>query len=67
MEEELWYYVTRRWEDKGVRAFNQGRSPLVNIAESLEFELTYCDVAAQHVNNNTMINMLYPIYDTIPF
>ena len=39
-EEQLWYYLTRRSENKGVHIFPKGICPKVNVIKRLEFELT---------------------------
>ena len=31
LEEQLWYYLTHSWEDKGVHTFPKGICPKVNV------------------------------------
>ena len=45
MPKQLWYYLTYRWEDKGVHTFPKGISPKVNVIVRLEYELAYYDSA----------------------
>ena len=53
VEEQWWYYLTHTWGggDKEVHASPKGSSPNVNLSAILEFELTYHDVAVQHISN----------------
>ena len=39
---------------KGVHTFPKGISPKVNVLAQLEFELTYYDVAVQHISHYAM-------------
>ena len=39
LEEQLWYYLTHSWEDKGVHTFPKGICPKVNVIARLEYEL----------------------------
>ena len=49
----MWYYLTHRWEDKGVHTFPKGTCLKVNVIVWLEFKLTYYDPAVQHFNHYT--------------
>ena len=40
LEEQQRYYLTHRWEDKGVHTFSKGICPKVIVKARLEFELT---------------------------
>ena len=40
LEGHIWYYLTYRWEDKGVHTFPKGICLKVNVTAWLEFELT---------------------------
>ena len=42
LEEQLWYYLTHCWEDKGVHTFPEGICPKVNVIARLEYELVHC-------------------------
>ena len=53
-EEQLRYYLAYSWWDKRIHAFPKGICQKVNVIALLEFELTYYNVAAQHVNNYAM-------------
>ena len=46
LEEQLWYYLTHSWEDKGVHTFPKGICPKVNVIARLEYELAYYDSMA---------------------
>ena len=46
VKEQLWYYLTYSWRDKGVHAFPKGLK--VTVTPQLEFELTYFKAAVQH-------------------
>ena len=59
LEEQLWYYLTYSWEDKGVHTFPNSICPKVNVIARLEFELAYYDSAVHRFN-------LYHIYPTPP-
>ena len=37
LEEQLWYYLTHSWEDKGVHTFPKGICPKVNVIARLEY------------------------------
>ena len=39
VQEQLWYYLTHRWEVKRVHTIPKGVNPKVNVTERLEFEL----------------------------
>ena len=52
-EEQLWYYLTHSWEDKGVHTFPKGIFPKVNVIAWLEYELAYYDSAVQRFNHYT--------------
>ena len=52
-EEQLWYYLTHSWEDKGVHAFPKGIFPKVNVIARLEYELAYYDSAVHRFNPYT--------------
>ena len=51
---QLWYYLSHNWRDKHVHTFPKGIRLKVNVIVQLEFELTYCDVAVQHVSHYTI-------------
>ena len=51
LEEQLWYYLTHSWEDKGVHTFPNGICPKVNVIVRLEYELAYYDSAVHHFNH----------------
>ena len=53
LEEQLWHYLTHRWEDKGVHTFPKGIFPKVNIIVRLEYELAYYDSAVHRFNHYT--------------
>ena len=53
LEEQLWYYLTHSWEDKGVHTFPKGICPKVNVIARLEFELAYYDFAVHRFNHYT--------------
>ena len=46
-EGQQWYYLTHRWENKGVHTFTKGICPKMNVIARLEFELAYYDSAVQ--------------------
>ena len=50
LEEQLWYYLTHSWEDKGVHTFPKGICPKVNVIARLGFELAYYNSAVHRVN-----------------
>ena len=52
-EEQLWYYLTHSWEDKGVHTFPKGICPKVNVIARLEYELAYYDSAVHRFNHYT--------------
>ena len=51
--QEEQYYLTHRWEDKGVHTFPKGICPKVNIIAQLENELAYYDSAVHRFNHYT--------------
>ena len=53
LEEQLWYYLTHSWEDKGVHTFPKGICPKVNVIARLESELAYYDSAVHRYNHYT--------------
>ena len=53
LEEQKWYYLTRKWEDKGVHAFPNGICPKVNVIARLVYELAYYDSAVHRFNHYT--------------
>ena len=53
LEEQLWYYLTYSWEDKGTHTFSKGICPKVNVMAQLYFELTYYESAVQRFNHYT--------------
>ena len=53
LEEQLWYYLTYSWEDKGVHMFPKGICPKVNAIARLEYELAYYDSAVHRFNHYT--------------
>ena len=55
LEEQLWYYLTHSWEDKGVHTFPKGICPKVNVIARLEYELAYYDSAVHRFNHYTQI------------
>ena len=57
--EQLWYYLTHRWEDKGVHAFSKGICPKVNVIAQLELELAYCNSAVRCISHYTTRTPLY--------
>ena len=54
LEEQLWYYLTYSWEDKGVHTFSKGICPKGNVIAWQEFELAYFDSAVQRFNYYNM-------------
>ena len=50
---QKWYYLTHRWEDKGVYTFPKSICPKVNVIARLEYELTYYDSAVHRFNHYT--------------
>ena len=52
LEEQQWFYLTHRWEDKGFHTFPKGICLKVNIAR-LEFKLMHYDSAVQCFNHFT--------------
>ena len=53
LEEQLWYYLTHSWEDKGVHTFPKGICPKVNVIARLDFQLTYYDSEVHRFNHYT--------------
>ena len=53
LEEQLWYYLTHSWEDKGVHTFPKSICPKVNLIARLKYELTYNDSTVHHFNHYT--------------
>ena len=53
LEEQLWYYLTHSWGDKGVHTFHKGICPKVNAKARLEYELAYYDFAVHRFNHYT--------------
>ena len=53
LEEQLWYYLTHSWEDKGVHTFPKGIFPKVNVIARLEYELAYYGSAVHRFNHHT--------------
>ena len=53
LEEQLWYYLTHSWEDKGFYTFPKGICPKVNVITRLEYELTYYNSAVHCFNHYT--------------
>ena len=51
LEEQLWYYLTHSWKDKGVHTFPKGTCPKVNVIARLEYELAYYDSAVHRFNH----------------
>ena len=41
VQEQLCYYLTHSWEEKGFHAFLKGISPKENVIAGLEFEPAY--------------------------
>ena len=56
VEEQLWYYLTHSWEDKGVHAYPKGICEIMKMIAWLEFELAYYDIAVQHISHYTSRN-----------
>ena len=52
-EEQSWYYLIYRWEDKGVHTFPKGICPKVNVIARLEYELAYYDSTVHRFNHYT--------------
>ena len=52
VEERQPDYLTHSTEDKGVHPFPKGISAKMNVIARLEFELSYYNVAVQHVNHD---------------
>ena len=50
---DFFYYLTHRWEDKGVHTFPKGICPKVNVIARLEYELAYYDSAVHRFNHYT--------------
>ena len=53
LEEQLWYYLTHSWEDKGVHSFPKGICPKVNVIALLEYELAYHDSTVHRFDHYT--------------
>ena len=53
LEEQLWYYLTHTWEDKGVHTFPNGICPKVNVIARLEYEPAFYDSAVHRFNHYT--------------
>ena len=62
LEEQLWYYLTHSWEDKGVHTFPKGICPKVNVIARLEYELAYYDSAVHRFNHCTTRT---PLHSTV--
>ena len=45
LEEQLGYYLSHSWENKGVHTFPKGICPKMNVIVRLEYELAYYDSA----------------------
>ena len=56
VEEQMWYYLTHSWKDKGVHTFPKGICPKVNVIALLEFELVYYDSDVKRFNHETSSN-----------
>ena len=52
VEEQIWYYSTRKWSEKRFIHFPKGISPKVNVIVGLEFELAHYIVTGQHISHN---------------
>ena len=52
-EEQLWYYLTHSWEDKGVHTFPKSICPKGNVLARLVYELAYYDSAVHRFNHYT--------------
>ena len=52
-EEQLWYYLTRSWEDKEVHTFLESICPKRNVIARLEYELAYYNSAVHRFNHYT--------------
>ena len=53
VEEQDWYYLSRRYGGQGVYTFPKGISSKMNISAQLEFELAFYDVTVQYVSHYT--------------
>ena len=53
LEEQLCYYLTHSWEDKGVHTFPQSICLKVNVIARLEYEHAFYDSAVHHFNHYT--------------
>ena len=53
LEEQLWYYLTHSWEDKGAHTFPRGICPKVNVIARLGYELAYYDSAVHRFKHYT--------------
>ena len=53
LEEQLWYYLTHSWEDKGVHTLPKRICPKVNVIARQEYELAYYDSAVHRFNHYT--------------
>ena len=68
LKKQLWYYLTYRWEDKGVYNFPKGIYPKVNVIARLEFELSYDDSSVPGFNHHStrtppiLSVVLFPIW-----
>ena len=51
--EQLWYYLTYSWDDRGVHTFPKGICLKVNVLARLEYELAYYDSAVHRFNHYT--------------
>ena len=58
LKEQLWYYLTHIWEDKGIN-IPKGICPKVNVIARLEYELAYYDSA---VHCLTILPRGHPLY-----
>ena len=58
LEEQLWYFLTNSFEDKGVHTFPKGICPKVNVIARLEYELAYYDSVVHRFYHYTTRTLL---------
>ena len=51
VKEQLWYYLTYSWEDKGIYTFPKSINLKVNVMVWLEFKLAYFKAVVQSFNH----------------
>ena len=63
LEEQVWYYLTHSWEDRGVHTFPKSICLKVNVIARLEYELTYYNSIVHHFNHyTTRISPLFTLF-----